>query len=114
MISESISITKVAKETGVSPRVLRHYANTGLIEADQRSGNKKRVFDVKIIQIVLDIKCFLEMGLTLNDVGIIMDKKMINTSDFKVSQNQQSKRQILNKIKSIEVSSRKMYDKYNY
>jgi len=113
MSSEIVSITEVAKVTGVSSRVLRHYASIGLIDADERLQNRTRSFKVNTIQVVLDIRCLLTIGLTLYEIGILMEKKLVNTPEFKLSAIKQSKQQILEKIKLTEKVSRNMLQKYN-
>jgi len=114
MSNEIISITDVSNATGVSSRVLRHYASIGLIEADERLKNKIRLFKFNSIQTVLDIKCLLAIGLTLYEIGILMEKKLQNTTEFKISPVKQSKQQILEKIKLTETKAKKMFQKYNF
>jgi DNA-binding transcriptional MerR regulator len=113
MSSEIVSITEVAKETGVSSRVIRHYASIGLIDADERLQYRTRLFKVNTIQVVLDIKCLLAIGLTLYEIGILLEKKLVNTPEFKLSAIKQSKQQILEKIKLTETVARNMLQKYN-
>ena len=113
MSNEIISITEVAKRTGVSSRVLRHYASIGLIDADERLQNRTRLFRFNTIQVVLDIKCLLTIGLTLYEIGILMEKELLKTPEFKLHAIKQSKRQILEKIKLTETVAREMLQKYD-
>ncbi|MCH3921296.1 MerR family transcriptional regulator [Limosilactobacillus sp.] len=60
-----ISMTELAKETGVSPRQIRYWERKGYIHSDQDAENANHRFGLVTICRVITIKYFLDQGYTL-------------------------------------------------
>ncbi|QSB04517.1 MerR family transcriptional regulator [Natronoglycomyces albus] len=63
-----LRIGELAKRTGATPRMLRHYENEGLIEA-QRSSTGQRLFSSSAVEQVHHIRRLLAVGLPLAVIG---------------------------------------------
>ncbi|WP_373841596.1 MerR family transcriptional regulator [Limosilactobacillus sp.] len=60
-----ISLTELAKETGVSPRQVRYWERKGYIKSEQNQQNANHRFSLVTIFQVAIIKYFLDQGYTL-------------------------------------------------
>ncbi|GAA2675036.1 MULTISPECIES: MerR family transcriptional regulator [Actinosynnema] len=60
-------IGELATATGTTPRALRHYEQAGLL-APTRATNGYRTYPDAAVTRVRNIRCLLEVGLTLDDV----------------------------------------------
>ncbi|PTA45232.1 MerR family transcriptional regulator [Micromonospora sp. RP3T] len=64
-------IGAVARATGCTPRVLRHYEEQGLITST-RAANGYREYDPAAVTRVRNIRHLLDAGLTLDDVRVFL------------------------------------------
>ncbi|MGW3011861.1 MerR family transcriptional regulator [Streptomyces sp. NPDC001219] len=64
-------IGELAKETGTTPRALRHYEQAGLISSE-RAPNGYRVYEARTVVRVRNIRHLLAAGLTLDDVQVFL------------------------------------------
>ncbi|WP_192582272.1 MerR family transcriptional regulator [Streptomyces triticiradicis] len=64
-------IGELARATGATARALRHYEQAELISSE-RASNGYRVYDERAVVRVLNIRCLLAAGLTLEDVRVFL------------------------------------------
>ncbi|WP_019546823.1 MerR family transcriptional regulator [Streptomyces sulphureus] len=64
-------IGELAAATGATPRALRHYEQAGLLTAD-RAPNGYRIYSHSAPVRVRNIRCLLDLGLTLEDVRFFL------------------------------------------
>ncbi|MEU9733095.1 HEAT repeat domain-containing protein [Streptomyces sp. NPDC048002] len=66
-------IGEVARRSGVSARMLRHYESLGLVRPTARSGSGYREYSDDDIRRVFHIESLRSLGLSLRDVGRALD-----------------------------------------
>ncbi|KAB1990329.1 MerR family transcriptional regulator [Streptomyces triticiradicis] len=66
-----VRIGELARATGATARALRHYEQAELISSE-RASNGYRVYDERAVVRVLNIRCLLAAGLTLEDVRVFL------------------------------------------
>lgn len=66
-------IGEVARRSGVSARMLRHYESLGLVRPTGRSGTGYREYSEENIRRVFHIESLRSLGLSLRDVGRALD-----------------------------------------
>ncbi|MGO4629719.1 HEAT repeat domain-containing protein [Streptomyces sp. 2RAF24] len=66
-------IGEVARRSGVSARMLRHYESLGLVRPTGRSGSGYREYSEENIRRVFHIESLRALGLSLRDVGRALD-----------------------------------------
>jgi MerR family redox-sensitive transcriptional activator SoxR len=66
-LPERITITELAKRSGVAPSALRYYESLGLISASRTSGNQRR-YRRSVVRRVTVIKVARAMGVSLEQV----------------------------------------------
>ncbi|MEV6327730.1 HEAT repeat domain-containing protein [Streptomyces sp. NPDC051909] len=66
-------IGEVARRSGVSARMLRHYESLGLVRPTGRSGTGYREYSDENIRRVFHIESLRSLGLSLRDVGRALD-----------------------------------------
>nr|WP_186318974.1 MerR family transcriptional regulator [Streptomyces sp. SAJ15] len=64
-------IGELARETGVTPRALRHYEQAGLLSSE-RGHNGYRDYTEQAVRRVRNIRYLLDAGLTLEDVSCFL------------------------------------------
>jgi DNA-binding transcriptional MerR regulator len=82
----------------VSTRKIRHYLSIGLInQVKVNSGSKKYFKDTSIQELKL-IGNLRGIGFSLDEIGIIMNKHLINTIDFRQRLTNKDKENIIKKF----------------
>ncbi len=76
-----MKISDLAKKTQSSPRSIRHYEDSGLLNS-RRSDNGYRVYDKGHVDLVLKIRWLLDAGLNVKTIKTILpcvqtDKKIV-------------------------------------
>ncbi|WP_328473506.1 MerR family transcriptional regulator [Streptomyces sp. NBC_00448] len=66
-------IGEVARRSGVSARMLRHYESLGLLRPTGRTGSGYREYSREDVRRVLDIESLRSLGLPLREVGRALD-----------------------------------------
>ncbi|MEU4689448.1 HEAT repeat domain-containing protein [Actinoplanes sp. NPDC023714] len=66
-------IGEVARRSGVSARMLRHYESLGLVRPTGRSGSGYREYSESDIRRIFHIESLRSLGLSLRDVGRALD-----------------------------------------
>ncbi|MFF0743462.1 MerR family transcriptional regulator [Streptomyces sp. NPDC004111] len=66
-------IGEVARRSGVSARMLRHYESLGLVRPTGRSGSGYREYSGEDIRRIFHIESLRSLGLSLRDVGRALD-----------------------------------------
>ncbi|MGY8663544.1 MerR family transcriptional regulator [Bradyrhizobium sp. UFLA05-109] len=66
-------IGELAEATGVTVRTLRHYEQTGLLAASQRTDGGHRIYDCESVRRVYHILALRELGFSLQEVRRAMD-----------------------------------------
>ncbi|MEV0324372.1 MerR family transcriptional regulator [Streptomyces sp. NPDC050658] len=66
-------IGDVARRSGVSARMLRHYESLGLVQPTGRTGSGYREYSVEDIRRIFHIESLRSLGLSLRDVGRALD-----------------------------------------
>lgn len=66
-------IGEVARRSGVSARMLRHYDSLGLVRPTERTGAGYREYSVEDIRRILHIEGLRSLGLSLREVGRALD-----------------------------------------
>jgi MerR family transcriptional regulator, copper efflux regulator len=72
MSAQSMTIGQLARETGVTPRAVRHYESLGLIRAPIRTGANYRVFDGDSAARVRFIAKCRSLGFSLPEVAELL------------------------------------------
>ncbi|WP_239088846.1 MerR family transcriptional regulator [Micromonospora gifhornensis] len=67
-----LRIGELALRTGVSPRMLRHYDNQGLLPAE-RSATGQRLFEVSAVEQVRSIRLLLDAGLPTRVIAELLE-----------------------------------------
>lgn len=71
-VNRQLRIGDLAALTSTTPRMLRHYENQGLIEAE-RSSSGQRLFDPSVIEQVRSIRRLLGAGLPVVAIRELLD-----------------------------------------
>lgn len=71
-VNRQLRIGDLAALTSTTPRMLRHYENQGLIEAE-RSSSGQRLFDPSVIEQVRSIRRLLVAGLPVVAIRELLD-----------------------------------------
>ncbi|MEU3081148.1 MerR family transcriptional regulator [Streptomyces albidoflavus] len=66
-------IGEVARRSGVSARMLRHYESLGLVRPSGRTGSGYREYSVADIRRILHIESLRSLGLSLREIGRALD-----------------------------------------
>jgi DNA-binding transcriptional MerR regulator len=69
----TVLIGEVAKRSGVSARMLRHYESLGLVRPSGRSGSGYREYSPKDIRRIFQIESLRSLGLSLREIGRALD-----------------------------------------
>ncbi|MER5768040.1 MerR family transcriptional regulator [Streptomyces sp. NPDC001985] len=67
-------IGEVARRSGVSARMLRHYESLGLVRASGRTGGGYREYSTEDIRRIFHIESLRSLGLSLSDIGRALDE----------------------------------------
>lgn len=71
-VDRPLRVGDLAALTSATPRMLRHYENQGLIEAE-RSSTGQRLFDPSVIEQVRSIRRLLAAGLPVEAIRELLD-----------------------------------------
>lgn len=71
-VDQPLRVGDIAALTSATPRMLRHYENQGLIEAE-RSSSGQRLFDTSVIEQVHSIRRLLGAGLPVEAIRELID-----------------------------------------
>ncbi|MEV8593438.1 MerR family transcriptional regulator [Streptomyces sp. NPDC052013] len=66
-------IGEVARRSGVSARMLRHYESLGLVRPSGRTGSGYREYSTEDIRRIFHIESLRSLGLSLRDIGRALD-----------------------------------------
>ncbi|MEU6081251.1 MerR family transcriptional regulator [Streptomyces sp. NPDC047108] len=66
-------IGEVARRSGVSARMLRHYESLGLVRPAGRTGSGYREYSGEDIRRIFQIECLRSLGLSLREIGRALD-----------------------------------------
>ncbi|MFF8592319.1 MerR family transcriptional regulator [Streptomyces sp. NPDC015220] len=66
-------IGEVARRSGVSARMLRHYESLGLVRPSERTGSGYREYSGEDIQRIFHIESLRSLGLSLREIGRALD-----------------------------------------
>lgn len=66
-------IGEVARRSGVSARMLRHYESLGLVQPSDRTGSGYREYSGEDIRRIFHIESLRSLGLSLRDIGRALD-----------------------------------------
>ena len=66
-------IGEVAKRSGVSARMLRHYESLGLIDPSERTGSGYREYSATDIGRIFHIEGLRKLGMSLAEIGALLD-----------------------------------------
>jgi Predicted transcriptional regulators len=75
-------IGDVARKSGVSARMLRHYESLGLVRPTGRTGTGYREYSSDDIRRIFHIECLRSLGLSLRDVGRALDDPAFTPADL--------------------------------
>ncbi|CAM5442171.1 transcriptional regulator [Streptomyces spiroverticillatus] len=75
-------IGEVARRSGVSARMLRHYESLGLVRPSDRNGSGYREYAAEDIRRVFHIESLRSLGLSLRDVGRALDDPGFTPSEL--------------------------------
>jgi len=68
-----VLIGEVARRSGVSARMLRHYESLGLVRPSGRTGSGYREYSAKDIRRIFHIESLRSLGLSLREIGRALD-----------------------------------------
>lgn len=66
-------IGEVARRSGVSARMLRHYESLGLVRPSERTGSGYREYAAEDIRRIFHIESLRSLGLSLREIGLALD-----------------------------------------
>jgi DNA-binding transcriptional MerR regulator len=93
-----LTISELKGLCQVSTRKIRHYLSIGLInQVKVSSGSKKYFTDASVQELKLIIN-LRDIGFSLDEIGIIMNRNLINTIDFKQRLTNKDKENIIKKF----------------
>ncbi len=84
MSTERMTIGQLARETGVTPRAVRHYEHLGLVRAPIRTNANYRVFDRDSVARVRFIARCRSLGFSIPKIGELL--RVVDDSDHICSQ----------------------------
>lgn len=87
------TIGKLSELTGVSARSIRHYERLGLLDNISKSESGYRLFDVKHVAKLQQIKLLMSLGFTLSEISEILNED----ENMKTAKLFDSKLSVLNK-----------------
>jgi DNA-binding transcriptional MerR regulator len=103
-----LSISQLKGLCQVSTRKIRHYVSIGLInQVKVTSGSKKYFKDTSIQELKL-IGNLRELGFSLDEIGIIMNKHLINTIDFRQRLTNRDKENIIRKFEHLALLTKEL------
>jgi len=77
---KGLSTSQIAQKAGVTPRMVRHYARRGLLQALPPNGSGRRMFpDIAILRMQL-IRRGLRAGFSLDQLGHLLSLRAGQTS----------------------------------
>ena len=79
MSADLVSIAELSMSANVSTRTIRHYESIGLLEAVRKG--KFRWFNSDAIEILADVRLLLKIGFSLQEIGILLRRKLKATND---------------------------------
>lgn len=74
-MTEGWKVGELAKRTGVSVRTLHHYDELGLLVPTRRTGSGHRLYGVKEIRRLQQIRSLQQLGLTLEEVRSCLERR---------------------------------------
>jgi DNA-binding transcriptional MerR regulator len=83
-----LTIGQLAAQTGATPRALRLYERRGLLKAD-RTAAGRRTYGAEHIIVLAQINTLKSMGLTLAEIGKLMQRRTLDASaliEFRLAQ----------------------------
>ncbi|VAV91032.1 hypothetical protein MNBD_ALPHA04-438 [hydrothermal vent metagenome] len=80
-MDDSLTINEVVRRTGLSSRALRFYEARAMI-APLRTGSGRRIYCAADLERIHQIITLKKAGLTLKQIGILLDHKPINLDDL--------------------------------
>lgn len=86
MSEKYLSIGDAAASTNLSTRAIRHYEAIGLIHAYKRGG--ARYFSENSVQELVLIDGLRKLNFSLSEIGALLNKKLVATTDFKPDLNE--------------------------
>jgi DNA-binding transcriptional MerR regulator len=90
--------------TGVSTRSIRHYTSIGLIKSfEKKSIRKTRTYTPHEVNKIKIINSLRELGLNLNEIGCILESKLVDVIDFKVDKTTPSRSFLIEKLKQKKI-----------
>lgn len=69
----SLHVTELARLAGVTPATIRHYSRVGLLRPQREPNNGYRCFVESDIHRVVFVRRAQALGLTINDIKVILD-----------------------------------------
>lgn len=87
-------VGELAEQAGLTVRTLHHYDRTGLLKPSQRGVGRHRLYAAADVRRLLEIKCLRQLGLSLKQIGRILDEPNHETLDVLRAQERHLKRQI--------------------
>ncbi|MHB9757072.1 MerR family transcriptional regulator [Streptomyces sp. BYX5S] len=75
-------IGEVARRSGVSARMLRHYESLGLVRPSQRTGSGYREYAAEDIRRIFHIESLRSLGLSLREIGRALDEPGFAPADL--------------------------------
>jgi DNA-binding transcriptional MerR regulator len=76
-----LTIGQLANRTGTTPRALRLYEHRGLLRAD-RTGSGRRVYGAEHLTILVQIRTFKGLGLSLDAIACIMRARTLDAGEL--------------------------------
>ncbi|MEV5596256.1 MerR family transcriptional regulator [Streptomyces sp. NPDC052496] len=67
-------IGEVARRSGVSARMLRHYESLGLVRPSERTGSGYREYSAEDVRRIFHIESLRSLGLSLREIGRALDE----------------------------------------
>jgi len=104
------SITQVKEMCDVSTRKIRHYLSIGLVDHEIVNSGSKKYFQETIIQELKLISNLRELGFSLDEIGIILNKNLISTIDFKKRLTASDKKNIIKKYEKFLFLAKELED----
>lgn len=89
-----LKVGELARRSGITVRTLHHYDNIGLLMPSARSGAGYRLYDRNDIARLHQIQVLSRLGLSLADVGAVLDRESVSLSDVIDKQLQALEREI--------------------
>ena len=85
-----LNISEVAKDTGVSAKMIRHYESLGLLKAAKRTYGGYRIYDEKDVHLLRFIRRARDLGFGIKEVdrllGLWQDRRRASADVRRVAQ----------------------------